>query len=99
MRIAKSWPALPSSTLVRSVQWGKRSITQSQVRRASQAGGLIAANTGVIGWFQFSGNTYLVEAINTTASAAAHATLAATDQVVDVAGFVNLSGEILAGHR
>ena len=38
---------------------------------ASQSGGKIAANTGVIDWFQYGGNTYVLEAINSTASAAA----------------------------
>ena len=33
---------------------------------ATQSNGQIAANTGVIAWFQYSGNTYVIEAINTT---------------------------------
>jgi hypothetical protein len=65
---------------------------------ASQSGGTIGADTGVIDWFQLSGNTYIVEAINNTASAASHSALAATDEVVKITGLVTLSGETLAGH-
>jgi hypothetical protein len=65
---------------------------------ASQAGGQIAAHTGVIAWFQLGGNTYIVEAINSTASAAAHASLAATDEVIKIVGQIDLSGESLTGH-
>jgi hypothetical protein len=64
----------------------------------SQAGDLIAAHTGVIAWFQLGGNTYVVEAINSTASAAAHSSLTATDEVIKIVGLVDLSGESLAGH-
>jgi hypothetical protein len=65
---------------------------------ASQSGGQIAANTGVIDWFQFGGNTYLAEAINATASAAPHSAFAATDELIKIVSFVNLSGENLAGN-
>jgi T5SS/PEP-CTERM-associated repeat protein len=64
----------------------------------SQAGGKIAANTGVIDWFQYGGNTYVLEAINDTAGAAAHPALAATDELIKIVGLVSLSGESLAGH-
>jgi hypothetical protein len=65
---------------------------------ATSHGGTIAGNTGMIDWFQYSGNTYLVEAINNSASAASHAALAATDEVIKLVGLVNISGESLAGH-
>ena len=52
----------------------------------------------MIDWFQLGGNTYLVEAINSTSIAAAHSALTAMDEVVKITGLVNLSGEILAGH-
>jgi len=65
---------------------------------ASQSGGTIGADTGVIDWFQLSGNTYIVEAINNTASAASHPALATTDEVIKITGLVTLSGETLAGH-
>ncbi len=65
---------------------------------ASQSGGKIAADTGVIDWFQYGGNSYLVEAINTTASSATHPALTATDEVVKITGLVCLTGESLAAH-
>jgi hypothetical protein len=65
---------------------------------ASQAGGQIAAHTGVIAWFQLGGNTYLVEAVNGTGSAAAHGALTASDEVIKIVGQVDLSGEGLTGH-
>ena len=51
---------------------------------------MIPANTGVIDWFQYGGNTYVVEAINTTGTAATHAALAATDEVIKIVGLVSL---------
>jgi hypothetical protein len=48
--------------------------------------------------FQFAGNTYLVETINNTASAAGHPALAATDELVKIVDLVNLSGESFASH-
>jgi hypothetical protein len=65
---------------------------------ASQTGGKIAANTGVIDWFQYNNNTYLVESINSTASSATHTALAATDELVKIVGLISLSGESLVGH-
>jgi hypothetical protein len=65
---------------------------------ATQSNSQIAANTGVIAWFQYGGNTYVIEAINTTSSAAAHTTLTATDEVVKIVGLVSLSGESLSAH-
>ena len=52
----------------------------------------------MIDWFQYGGNTYVVEAINTTGSAAIHAALAATDEVIKIVGLVNLGGASLVGH-
>ena len=51
----------------------------------------------MIDWFQLGGNTYIVEAINTTASAASHPALAATDEVIKITGLVSLSGESSGG--
>ena len=65
---------------------------------ASQSGGTISAHTGVIDWFQYGGNTYVVEAINTTGSAATHAALTATDEIIKIVGLVSLSGASLHGH-
>ncbi|MGH7227430.1 MAG: penicillin-binding transpeptidase domain-containing protein, partial [Gemmataceae bacterium] len=64
----------------------------------SQSGDKIAAHTGVVDWFQYSGDTYVVEAINSTGASASHTALAATDAVVQIVGVVNLNGEVLAGH-
>ena len=65
---------------------------------ASQSGSMIGANTGVIDWFQYGGNTYAVEAINVVTIPATHSALAATDEVIKIVGLVNLSGESLSGH-
>jgi hypothetical protein len=59
---------------------------------------VIAANTGVIAWFQYAGSTYVVEAINATAAAATHSALSAADEVMKIVGLVNLGGETLASH-
>ena len=48
-----------------------------------------AANKGEIDWFQYGGNTYLVEAVEGSTT---HTALAATDQVVVLTGIVDLSG-------
>jgi hypothetical protein len=64
----------------------------------SQSGHLIAAHTGVVDWFQYGGDTYIVEAINGGSAAASHTALAATDAVVQILGQVNLSGDALASH-
>src|ERR1019366_3274492 len=56
------------------------------------------ANTGILSWFQFSGNTYVIEATNATAAAATHAGLQAGDTVVKLAGLVDVShATLLAG--
>jgi hypothetical protein len=65
---------------------------------ATQANQQIAADTGVTAWFQLCGNTYIVEAINNTNSAATHPALSATDEIVKIVGLVSLSGESLSGH-
>jgi hypothetical protein len=65
---------------------------------ASQAGGQIAAHTGVIAWFQLGGNTYLFEAVNNTGNPAAHNALTATDEIVKIVGLVSLTSESLSGH-
>ena len=54
-------------------------------------GDKIPANTGLIDWFQFNGNTYIVEAVNTASSAQAHSALATNDVVVQLTGLVNLA--------
>ena len=51
----------------------------------------LSANTALADWFQFGGNTYIVEAINSTAAAAAHSALATGDVVVELTGLVNVA--------
>ena len=65
---------------------------------ASFQGGTIAAHSGVIDWFQYGGNTYVVEAINDGATAATHNALAATDEVLKIVGLVSLTTESLSLH-
>jgi hypothetical protein len=64
----------------------------------SQSGATIGAHTAVIDWFQYSGNTYVLEAINNTGTPQTHSALVATDELVKIIGLVNLSGESIAGH-
>lgn len=56
------------------------------------------AYTGLADWFQYAGNTYVVEAVNTTGSAAVHASLATTDVVVELTGHINLITAMNAGY-
>lgn len=65
---------------------------------ASQAGGLIPADTGVFDWFQYGGNTYLVEAINPTSTPEAQTALTASDAVVEITGTIDMSGLELSEH-
>ena len=54
-------------------------------------------NSGVISWFQYQGDTYIVEAVNSTGSAAVHNGLGANDVVVKLTGLVNLNNATFAG--
>jgi hypothetical protein len=65
---------------------------------ASQSGDLIPANTGVIDWFEFGGNTYIVEATNPFSLPEAMTTLSSADTVVEIVGILDLSGAQLSGH-
>jgi hypothetical protein len=47
------------------------------------------SKNGLLDWFQFGGNTYLVEAVNSTTAAAAHAALGTNDIVVKITGIVD----------
>ena len=60
--------------------------------------GYIAAKSGYVDWFQYGGNTYIVEAINKTASAAQHTALGVGDQVIKITGLVDLSAATFTGH-
>lgn len=55
------------------------------------------AKTAVLSWFQYSGSTYVVEAVNNTGAAAAHVGLQAGNSVVKLTGLVDLSHTALAG--
>jgi hypothetical protein len=66
---------------------------------ASQSGDLIPANTGVIDWFDFGGNTYIVEATDPLSSPVTQTTLSSSDTVVEIVGSsLDLSGAQLSGH-
>jgi hypothetical protein len=55
---------------------------------AAAASGPLAANSGVLTWFQFNGNTYLVENVNLTSASVAHPDVQASDVIVELAGLV-----------
>lgn len=57
------------------------------------AGGVAQLNaaTALADWFQYGGNTYIVEAINSTAAAAAHTALGTGDVVVELTGLINVA--------
>jgi len=66
---------------------------------AAAATGSLAAGSAKLEWFQYGGNTYLVEVTNAGA-ASTHTALAATDYVVKLAGLVDLSaGSFNGGHN
>jgi hypothetical protein len=67
-------------------------LTQVQGAAPAVSAGLLAANASSIDWFQFGGDTYIVEAVNNTGAAAAQTALDANDIVVKVVGLVDLSG-------
>jgi hypothetical protein len=65
---------------------------------ASQSGDVIPANTGVIDWFQYDGNTYVVETTNPTSSPETQTTLTDADTYVAITGSVDFSSAQLSGH-
>jgi hypothetical protein len=65
---------------------------------ASQSGDVIPANTGVIDWFEYGGNTYVVETTNPTSSPETQTTLTLADTYVEITGSVDLSSAQLSGH-
>jgi hypothetical protein len=67
-------------------------LTQVQGAAPAVSAGLLPANASSIDWFQFGGDTYIVEAVNNTGAAAAQTALDANDIVVKVVGLVDLSG-------
>ena len=51
----------------------------------------LKAHTGLVDWFQFGGNTFVVEAVNSTATTTTHAALGENDIVVELTGIVDVS--------
>jgi hypothetical protein len=49
------------------------------------------AKVGLLDWFQFGGNTYIVESINSGAAPAPHSALGTGDVVVELTGLVNVA--------
>jgi hypothetical protein len=47
------------------------------------------AKTGLADWFQYGGNTYIVEAVNTGSTSATHAALGVHDEVIKLTGLVD----------
>ena len=75
-----------------------QALDMAAASAAAESGGMIGAHTGVIDWFQYGGNTYVLEAINSSAIATNHSALAVTDEVIKIVGVVNLNGEGLTAH-
>ena len=89
-----------ATTLSQALDLAIAQAAISAAKSPNTANGLyaqIGANTGVLDWFQFGGNTYVTEAVNATGAAAAHPALAASDAVVKIAGLVDLTASTFAG--
>lgn len=72
-------------------------ITEAQaLDTAAAAAGAMTAGSAKMEWFQFGGNTYMVEVTNAGA-ASTHTALAATDYIVKLAGLVDLSAASFNG--
>lgn len=56
------------------------------------ANGTVAGNTGLISWFHFNGDTYVVEVVNSTGVAATQTGIDSNDVVVKFSGLVDFSG-------
>jgi hypothetical protein len=86
-----------TATLGAALDLAAATAAMSQQSGLDHAGS-IAAHTGVIDWFQWGGNTYVVEAINATSAAATHTALAVGDAVVKLTGLVDLTHATITGH-
>jgi hypothetical protein len=64
-------------------------------QNTTAAAALLDIHTGILDWFQWNGNTYIVESVNNTAGLAAHAGLAAGDMVVELTGLVNVPNDVI----
>jgi hypothetical protein len=66
---------------------------------AAEASPVVQGKLGMIDWFQYGGNTYVVEAISSAGEPLVALTaLRADDAVVKITGLVDLSHESLVGH-
>ncbi|MEI7993314.1 MAG: hypothetical protein WCH01_00285 [Methylococcaceae bacterium] len=63
----------------------------TQVQGATAASANLAANSGVIDWFQYGGNTYIEAMVNSSNAAMQHTALMTGDIVVKITGLVDLS--------
>jgi len=52
--------------------------------------GSVNANSAVVDWFQYGGNTYLLAAVNSGTTAQAHGQLLPTDNIVELTGLVQV---------
>ena len=77
--------------------------SQHSAANTSVVNGVLEQNagTGLVDYFQYGGNTYVVEAINSSGTAAAHTGLGAGDVVVELTGQVNIgaNGCFVGGHQ
>jgi len=85
-----------ASTLAQALDLAASTAALS-VQTGTTAAGKMNANTGIVDWFQFGGNTYIVEA-NNGSTAATHTALGATDVVVKLTGLVDLTGATFSGN-
>ena len=91
VKLAGSAPNATTMATTAHVNVAIATTLNSALNLAAAYSGTIAAHNGVIDWFQFGGNTYIVESENTTATAAAHSVLGAHDVVVKLTGLVDLT--------
>ncbi|HEX4114056.1 MAG TPA: DUF4214 domain-containing protein [Stellaceae bacterium] len=68
------------------------SLAQNDDSAIGISGSQIDAQTGLLDWFQYGGNTYIVEANNDTAAAATHTALGTHDAVIEVIGLNTIPG-------
>ena len=66
-------------------------LTQTQGTAASTAN--LAANTGMIDWFEYAGDTYVVGMANSTSVAVQQTALDSDDVVIKIAGLVDMSAD------
>jgi hypothetical protein len=83
-----------ATTLAQALDLAAATAAMSaQAGGANTAAGVMAGSTGLIDWFQFGGNTYIVEAINGSNTAATHTALGTGDEVIKITGLVDLTGD------